>query len=446
MDNVAKMARIKAILHNSKLSHEPYNARPASEMVGQNCIGYYPTSGGKLIRIAQEVTGPEFVGPGSYDPKLLTHSRSSTIPRSDRNMALSQTHYRAGPGDYMVVPPQTHLTHKLRLSDPPKPRSPPKSGELGHTSWTDTKKQIKPLFHSVQRTTPAFRESQTFIDNHKENHETKSYDSYLYDNDYDDSDDFQGRPIWKPPPRGPDPTSHALQPQLLSYESCDKTFQFLSKISRFQEPKSEGPTSTTYTIPSLFGSGPSTIIHPAYVPLGRKRNSTETNENSLSLNDSDIKEREFNFQKKDSINGITIPHSQRFEEKITNDPGPATYSIQNHAKPKQTLLLTSTTTKNNNWDYLPALETPDAGSYQKPIINPPKKGGYISKIGHNAYQSMPDHPLAFRTQHSSLIKKSYNSHYFPSLPKIEKKQKPKINQDLSIEVKSTNPISEVINE
>jgi len=49
--------------------------------------------------------------------------------------------------------------------------------------------------------------------------------------------------------------------------------------------------------------------------------------------------------------------------------------------------------------------------YFKYIDDNKNKGGYISHIGHRPYDSVPDHPLCFRSMHSSFIKPSYNIHY-----------------------------------
>jgi hypothetical protein len=110
-----------------------------------------------------------------------------------------------------------------------------------------------------------------------------------------------------------------------------------------------------------------------------------------------------------------MTRKDRFEDKSFKTPAPPVYSIKRD--------ITQGTHKMSmrwrhpflaaQWDNIPQLETPPPGEYTE-LPKERVRAGYISVIGHHPYDEKEDRPLAFRTQHSSLVNRSFNSHYFKS--------------------------------
>jgi hypothetical protein len=369
-------------------------------MVGQNCTGYVPdANSGRLVRIAGPVLSEEILGPGLYDPLMPTAVHAVKISRNVRVTDPANYNIKPGPADYPGQPHSTRLIHNL-LPGPPYPPDPtPISGNLVHPSWLPRTPRDGPRpVHATTKYKLALKAPHTKF----------KPPPFLA---------AANRELWPPKMPTPSPTAHDPGHLPISNIPIHKEEQkpVASPAFAYQqgyEPEDRfaikgpfPPPCTAYDIPDTFGESNTRLIFP---PADIRHRPPEITPDGAQyappiVNRPDTRHQNTQFMTK----------RDRFEDLSFKTPSPAEFTISRD--------ITSGTHKMsvrgrapcppNEWDNIPQKETPGAGEY---TTLPPErtKAGYISVIGHHPYDDKEDRPLAFRTPHSTLVKKSFNAHYF----------------------------------
>ena len=405
--------RIKEIIkkHNKMAKSKNIFARPASGMVGQDCEGYIPDESGGVIKVQRERSGMEYIGPGTYSPKIMKNKPHFTkmSPNCLRTNFI-HTYSRSGPSDNTTTPNSTKISHMFKPTDPYPVGETPKSGELSHQPWYP-------------------EESQSEIS-------TSMFKSSIE------------RELWPPSPFTPSPVAHCPGVvNIVEYNENTQSSAFLSHSERFKDifKVSDTPSPTTYTLPEEIGKAPTAVIYPREIPskfgnyaklYGKKHLKEKPKFKTEDERDifSPIKSRNslitpspFDYAPESIISRPNTSNKfpnfdtrrERFISESEKSPGPAFYDnnkssfsneLDSNSMRKNHRIRSRLDSKRETWDYLPSRETPNMKG--NPEAKMPKpKGGYISTIGHQPLQNSSDHPLAFRTLHSDFIKKSFNARY-----------------------------------
>lgn len=380
-----RMKRIQNILDNhtkrkatSALNPDP---RPPSAMVGQyNCEGYIPDNQGNLVRVIAEVTDDDWVGPGSYDPTMPTAlTKNVKISNNSRRTDLCNYSVKPGPCDYIKKPKDTKMHHRLHYLSPPPTPPAPLGGSLEHPDWV----KYPPTSFPHAR----YPETQFNGDIH-----TPQFMSGTH------RELFPIRFIT------PSPTSHAPQPQPPIYTEEDENTVFKSKAERFEIKGPFTPASTTYTLPDDFGKSQTKLIKKPITikkaPPPEYPEPTQYAPESI-INPPNLKVKDYAFRTK----------TERFADPKFVTPSPVDYETEKDPPARNNWIHPKLPRPGSEWDDIPTKYTPPAGQYETPV-KWCQKDGYISTIGHNPYDIPEERPLAFRTQHSTLIRKSFNARYF----------------------------------
>jgi hypothetical protein len=217
--------------------------------------------------------------------------------------------------------------------------------------------------------------------------------------------------------RTPDPTAHDrghLPIERIPYSTADNrpktspAFSYQSDYGpddRFAENIDYPPPSTAYYIPETLGSSNAKLIYP---PAMVRHAPPEITPDGAQYAAPVVQP---------PVTGYSSSQFQttrdRFEDTSFRTPAPSDYTISRD--------ITEGTHKfeircrhpdpAHEWDNIPQRETPGPAQYD---IQPKEriKSGRIANTGHHAYDEIEDRPLAFRTPHSSMLRKSFNAHYF----------------------------------
>lgn len=386
MFSIDRINRLQEIIdrHSKRLKSSSSEKKFTSGGLGTNNLGYLPQEDGSIIHIV-ETTLKDHLGPGLYDPKIPGKSISYTISHSKRPKLMSRD-ITPSPCDYSTEQKNTKIMHKLQ-SRRPLPADPaPLGGELQHPDW-------KPKQHSVILTSrnPLFQ--------YKDDMSSKEFSSTVE------------RKLFPEPKRIPCPTKYAVVTDgvgdIERQDEGDAIFK--CKVDRFEEPKSYGPAPDTYYIKSDFGESNTKII-------------VEPNENIEKLSEI-LRSREVRPSVGTYLPEIlNKPNTKRkssfFASKTERNPfpthispSPDKYSVIRRDSSTSVCIRPKVVISGKEWHRTGFADTPSCTQYDIPQ---PKrsKGGYISSLGHRTKEKkQTDYPLAFRTQHSSFIKKSYNIRY-----------------------------------
>ena len=384
MYDASRMARLKELIvkygHNKKANNTIIDTRPASGMVGQrNCEGYIVDASGGFIRVESEPSTSEVVGPGSYDPHIPTTGKSVLIPRSGRSPLESRSR-TPGPGRYNHEMEDTKIPHILQSSPPlPLPNT-PLGYNLEHPSW---------LPRPVSRVPQAV-------------HPETQFKKEICTHEFSSASD---RELWPKKMRTPSPAAHAHQtPPVVYDEERFESPEFKSRFERFKNNQYDTPSPCQYTIPDQFAKSPSKKIMP---PSKFKRPPPQPTPDATTyappiINKPDARRRSPQF----------IDRKGRFVDNRAQTPCCTKYYVDKGPLSHVNKRSIGKKIKRScaDWDVIPQSFTPGVGSYSPEQDSRPKSG-YISTVGRKPFQPPPDRPLAFRTQHSSFIQTSYNSHY-----------------------------------
>jgi hypothetical protein len=390
-----RVRRLKEIMdrHAILKASQDTDERPASGMVGQNCAGYVPdVNSGRLVRIAGPVLSEEILGPGLYDPLMPTAVHAVKISRNRRVTDLANYNIKPGPADYPDKPGPTRLQHNLVPGPAYQLGPPPVSGDLEHPSWLP----------NVPKTPPPICLSRIHFKPGLSSHEFR---------------DATARELWPPKMMTPSPTAHDPGHLPISRfpfrgkrrkPKTSPAFSFQEGYDpedRFAINGPFPPPCTAYDIPDRFGESKSKLMYPAakirHPPPEITPDGAQYAAPVVHLPDTSHQSTQF------------MTTRDRFEDTSFKTPGPADFTISRDitlGRPKTGVRIRAPRPA-NEWDHIPQKETPAVGEYV--TLTPDRvTAGYISVIGHHPYDEKEDRPLAFRTTHSTLVKKSFNSHYF----------------------------------
>ena len=342
---------------------------------GKEDHGYIEDNNGNLVRVVEYLKDEADIGPGSYspnDPNAISHYVTISKDKYLRWPIVTDP-FPCGPADFAHKPKETRLQHTISDYTEPPPPDPPLSGDLPPNDWSKKKEiRIPKHTHPLFDFTPM--------------EGTSSFESKAT------------RDLWENETRyrAPPPTVHAPNRDLVKEFSELSSGVFLSKSDRFKLPPSDTPGPAAYNIPDNFGKTTTRVFYPPSEKYVKYDIMPEPGQYSPDVVQK-VKTKESSFSK-----------VKRFD-KIERTPGPGQYetSIKSTRRPGTTIQVTRD--KRTSW--ATKSDTPCCTQYdaQKPRRT---KGGYISTLAHRDLGwKTEDHPLEFRTQHSSFIKPSFNAHY-----------------------------------
>jgi hypothetical protein len=380
-----RIQRLKEIIgrHHAVNATADADIRPTSGMLGQSCQGFVPAEGtNRNVRICVRPLTPEDMGPGYYDPFMPTSLRTAKLYSHPHDTDPGNYSVKPGPADYPNKPHPTQLIHNLKPSAPPPVPDPPLGGTLEHPSWLP-----RPPAPLPQATHPEVH--------FKTGINTPNFVAGTR------------REIFPYKFRAPSSVVHTAQKKFIADESEETSLPFKSRVDRFADRLSETPPPTAYTLPDKFGESQTKLIvlkpnRPKSRRVSKKVEPVHYPEPSI-IHPPDASHQNTQFMTK----------RDRFEDASFRTPAPTEYTIDREIgrSARQTKIhKRSRLSKAQQWDYVPQQETPAVGQYDGDR-NWKGKAGYISTIGHRPYDAQEDRPLAFRTRHSSLVKKSFNARY-----------------------------------
>lgn len=346
---------------------------------------YVEQPDGAVIHVIEEQPD-SYVGPGYYNPLITeTSNVKYTIPKGPRPGVVAKNE-NPGPAKYTKEPSSTRVPHKLFPSKPYPLDPTPISGDLTHPDWIP----------KAPTTFPSGRYPKAVF---KDDLITSEFSSQTT------------REIFNEVHYGPSPTKYdTITEPIGGVEKSDETDPiFKSRTERFPDDKRNIPAPDSYTIPDEFGKANTKQFKPPNEKIAVL---------SRLLKEQKFTPDQIQYQP-EIINKPNTKHkSAFFASKVPRDipdreikPPVGAYDINRDSKIPQVDIRPRVKMNGREWDEIPQKSNPSCADYNVP---PPKpnKGGYISKLGHNAYGApKPDRPLAFRTQHSSFIQKSYNARY-----------------------------------
>ncbi|KAK8891782.1 hypothetical protein M9Y10_029002 [Tritrichomonas musculus] len=404
MCDANRMQRLKELMlkygKQKKRSKSVIDTRPASGMVGQkNCEGYMPDESGRLIRIENDVVSDN-LGPGSYDPIMPTLTRKVRISSASR-MSLENRNVKPGPCDYFH--PQVKKNKKTMKDILINYH---KTDLITHQEYSTFTPPQTPVAYSDQ---PKWASSNSSLDDAELYRKFPIYikGKYKYKFKTDlTSKEFESgstRELWPKMMKTPSPTSHAPQKEEVYFENS-KSPAFADQAERFSISGSLTPCSTAYTMPEVFGKHNSKKIYP---PVESKRPPPQPTPDAATYAPDIINRPNTTHQ-----TPVFLTKKDRFEDNSYQTPSCTKYNLtretlKNVPKVK---IRSKIQRPLSEWDVIPQSYSPAVGSYS-PDQGLKPKNGYISSTGRKTYDVKADRPLAFNTQHSSFIRKSFNARY-----------------------------------
>lgn len=415
MLDAPSMARLKQLMSKYKKSKSSLagDTRPVSGMVGQSCEGYIQDENGKLIRIAY-TENDDKIGPGTYDP--IYHEQKRKLPIKIQDSS-HQTFKEAAnrlpsPGKYMPLNNDTRILHSIARRTVSR-SSQSKHGSDGptitHPSWLPKSKLII--------------DDKGNTKNVRLSHPSLVFNTQLSTFQFSSN---TRRNIFPKKFISPSPVLHAKQSPPVEFDPNSNSPAFADKTERFKVENQSTPSPTTYTISDTFGQAQTKILkspnendsihkftgscfddHNNFVKINDKNNPYQPTPDPAMYAGPVIQE-------------INNSHpSPQFEDKverfkkITSDtPPPDFYNANiNAIIPPQHKIRNRSSLPSESWCNTHASDAPPVGFYSPKFIISQPKSGYISSIGRKDFEPKEDRPLAFRTMHSSFLKKSYNVNY-----------------------------------
>ena len=407
------MARLKQLMTKYKKQKPTFvsDNRPVSGMVGQSCQGFIQDENGELIRIVYDNNNDQ-IGPGSYNPiyQNQKHKLPIKIQDSSHQSFKDNTNRIPSPGKYIPFNDDKRLPHLIAYGT----HHSKYTGDgptIAHPSWLP--KQLIDI------------NNKSDLKKFRLSHPSFDYHTQLSTFQFSSStrrDLFPKRFI------SPSPVLHAKQAPPVEFDPSYNSPVFADKTDRFKVIDQSTPSPTAYTISDSFGKGPTKIISSPnendslhkftgscfdnqsnYVKINDKRNPYQPTPDSAMYAGPVIKTVD------------TSHHSPQFEDKvdrfkkITSDtPPPAFYNVNRNPviiAPLQHKIRSRSSLPSESWYKSNSSDAPPVGSYSPKFDKSSSKKGYISSIGRKSFESKEDCPLAFRTMHSSFLKKSYNANY-----------------------------------
>lgn len=416
MLDAPSMARLKQLMAKyNKSKRSTIDTRPISGMVGQPCEGYVQDENGKLIRIAYAENN-EQIGPGSYD--LINHEQKSKLPikiQDSSHQTFKETTNRVpSPGKYMPSDINTRIPHLIprgTVSRSSQPKHVVEGPTITHPSWLPKSS----LIIDAKGNTKNFRLSHPNFD-FRTQLSTFQFSSNTHRN------------IFPSKFLSPSPVLHAKQAPPIEFDPNSNSPAFADKTDRFKDKIQSTPSPTTYTISDSFGKAPTKILtslpdekdslhkitgscfddYNSYVKVNDKNNPYQPAPDPTTYAGPVIQSVDTTHNSPQFMDKI-----ERFKKISSDTPPPAFYNVnQNTAiiAPKHKIQNRSSL-PSESWCNNYTSDNPPVGTYNPKFNKSLPKSGYISSIGRRDPKQKEDYPLAFRTTHSSLLKKSYNANY-----------------------------------
>ncbi|OHT08933.1 hypothetical protein TRFO_22351 [Tritrichomonas foetus] len=396
----------KAIDYYERNFQNRSDSRPTTGMVGQRCLGFIPDSQGNLIRVIPEIKGEESIGPGSYNPeKPRSKSRGVSIsPNSKRTNFIHNDKLKIGPQSYVTAPKPTKYKHQIRIHDNSKDRHVFLSGNLEHQNWIQKSASPQPRCRF-----PATKFA------YDQNQQAKPSSVFI---------SKQKREIFVSEPDTTEIKYIPYQRPNLQ-DAADNVFK--QNLRRtFDDPSTPVPAPCAYTLPDTMGKGKAFdlshswdyVTYPEEYDVNRP--GKKINTPGPGAYEIDIKRK---ISKKNSpAFANKIPRYKDFEYDDDN-PSPASYNIVNiksfnENEDKIPLSLRGTSDRpQTSWNRTSLDDTPSPCDYNPgrsiSTMGNKNKGVKIKGNSKKAYiPKQEDHEFAFSTQHSSMIKRTYNAKYY----------------------------------
>lgn len=389
--------------------------RPVSGMVGQKCLCFYTDMYGKTIRVIPEEHGEEFVGPGSYSPNDPSKtSKSLKISSNSKRTEIINHSFPVGPTDHYQPLKMSKFPHKISGT----PVSALKnslfsgnqflSGNMEHSTWSTP----------YNCNLPKRRFPQVHF---KDNNNTPSFASNEARVLFPTSSDAISK----------DSESNVRKDTTINV-SVHESPVFQDSVNRFPDVSSATPSPCHYN-PSSLSQGRKTGLEPSWtivdidppeITPGPGAYETDT----LSPVMAKMKNRQsLNPPRSRVIPRNLLPKRNHPIYKSSQEsPSPCSYDVHFEDTKIPILIRAKDKFKSNDWSATPELltNTPKVGAYDLSAndissccINGRVKGGVMSIVGHrppfegrNSKEN--NHQFEFSTQHSSLLKKSYNARLY----------------------------------
>ena len=388
IDKVEKLKNLINKYSNNKINKKIINT---TDLIIKKKIEYVPLDDGTLIKVIEIENKEEIPSPVVYNPNNpLKKSISYTIPKSiyKKNNLLNKN---PGPGQYNYIPKNSKILHTLIKENSSREKTPPLSGEISHEEWIKQPEIKIPSNRFPMRNFHPESFSTQFL---------SKTDREIFNNNNNNNNI-------------PGPTDYNYQLNIIaSKEKLDESsFVFKSQSERFPEKKNLFPDPGSYNI-NNFNKINSKIIKPPNDVVSRKMEELRSYDtlpdpgeyNPPIINEIKNKKPTSNFKS----NTIRNPNPN------FQTPSPDSYDISRNISKKSIKISSKFNQINKEWDNIPQKFNPSPTDYN--INFEKKKGGYISSLGHNDFiEKKLDHPLGFKTIHSSLLKPTYNSYYMNSL-------------------------------
>jgi len=381
--SVEKLDRLKSIINKYCSKNVVY--KPPTEVGGKSFVGFIPLDDGRIVRLNEDSSNDITPSPCFYDPKPIEKGKHLyTIPKTSKRVFVLPSD-TPGPGEYAPASKSTKIIHTFVEGKGEKPKTPPMGGDLPPNQWAQFSEPKCPSNRFPRR----------------EFHPDTHTNQFLSKTD---------REIFNEITESPSPTKYTILSKEI--EMMDEgTFIFKSKAERFVESKSVSPGPDAYKYQSGIGTtNAKTIVPPndAIVEKMKKRREADTTPDPGQYSPEVV-----------VTPGPLLPspgfisRAQRGLPLAYDAPSPDSYTISRDINSGNICIRPKTKAKNREWDEIPQKETPAPGQYDTSKFK--SSGGYISTIGHKPYEKALDHPLAFQTQHNSMLKKTHNIHYIKSI-------------------------------
>ena len=388
MFGIDKLEKLQKYIDKHEVPIDPMAERGATGGgLSSTCQGFLPQPDGSVIRIKEELPN-DAPGPGKYDPYFPTFlSKTFKFVKPVEHVQKDQT--SPSPCDYTRLPKSTKIPHILHPTDPYPLDPTPLSGDLDHPDWTPKAPSLFP--------TNRFP--------------SKEFKTDIRTNDFYSVTERTLFPEIEVVERNPSPDRYNPKKGMSDFdkEECSSSI-FKSEYVRFPPSTTIVPSPDAYTLPEVFGNSNTKEIVPPNEKIEYLSNMLKKREISPEPLQyaPNIIEKPKNLQRP----------SPFFKSKSLRDPEPAfltpganKYNIDRESKVRACDIRARIRQPGSEWSETSIKDTPTCTAYNVPLDDTRNKGGYISHIGHRAYDSTPDYPLGFRSTHSSLIKPSYNIHY-----------------------------------
>jgi hypothetical protein len=371
-------------------------------MVGdRRCRGYYRDASGQLVRVVSAEKDESFVGPGCYDPQYASISR--------RGIRISPNSKRAGvvPGRQSPGPASYHSEHEPRKKIDHvferQPREAPSraafaSGNLEHESWLTAPSSPVPRrrFPRVRfrgdGASPQFasREARELF---RVAPPTVTTDAYA-PSDRVLRHDLRQRQA-----------AEAAEHNKASYSIFKRSPAFLP---RFEDADTGTPAPDQYQQIKPLVAGPAHRLSPSFEA------DPDDSFRPKPVPGPGYYQPKRQRTRKQPTSPVFATKIERLPEQPSDAPPVGTYDVPVAVDVRIPIAIKAGARDerpDTDWTHSGIADAPRSTQYD---VRTDKrvKGGLMTASPREIWPKHEDHKLAFATPHSSLIKRTYNSHYY----------------------------------